>query len=150
MNNRSSSIEALTKALSKAHKDLNNFSVDKSGYNFKYLSLSAIYEKILPVLSQNGVALSSTNNVFVRDGSPWVKVATTVYCGNEFITNEMSFPLIEATKKTDTDIMMLGSTISYLVRYNVQTLLSISGSDKDAEAIHKESIEQDENKITLK
>jgi len=144
---RSQIVESLTKALSKAHKELNSFSVDKEGYNFKYLTLSAIYKKALPVLSQNGLSLSSKGSVFVRDETPWVKVITTLYCGNEFISNELSFPLIETVKKTDTEVMMLGTTISYLTRYNVQSLLSISGSDKDIEEIQKENIE---DKIELK
>jgi len=148
--NRSREIESLTKALSKVHKELNTFKVDKAGYNFKYLTLAGIYEKALPVLSQNGIAISSTNKVYVKDDQPWVKVATTIYCGNEFITNEMAFPLIEPTKKTDTDVMMLGSTISYLIRYNVQALLSISGTDKDVEDMQKENIEAERNKINLK
>jgi len=150
MRNRSQTVESLTKALSKAHKELKSFNVDKEGYNFKYLTLAAIYEKVLPVLSSNGLALSSKNNVYVKDEQPWVKVTTSLFCGNEFISNEISFPLIEPTKKTDTDIMMLGSTISYLTRYNVQTLLSISGSDKDVEVMQKESIEQSQNEIKLK
>ena len=50
--------------------------------------------------------------------------------------------MLEPTKKTDTDIMMYGSTISYLIRYNVQGLLSIAGSDKDVEQIVAEEQEQ--------
>lgn len=121
------------------HKDLKSFQVDKAGYNFKYLTLSKIYEVALPILSVNGLALSSTNQVFIRDSIPWVKVATTLYFGNEFISNETSFPIIEPTKKSDTDIMCFGSTVSYLTRYNVQGLLSIAGSDKDAEDISAEN-----------
>jgi hypothetical protein len=37
---------------------------------------------------------------------------------------------------------MYGSTISYLVRYNVQGLLSIAGSDKDVEQLQTENINQ--------
>lgn len=137
---RSESVENLTKALSKSHKELRSFKVDKEGYNFKYLTLAKIYEVALPVLSSNGLSLSNNTNVFVRDEQPWVKVTTTLFFGNEFISNELSFPLIEPTKKTDSDIMMLGSTISYLTRYNVQALLAIAGSDKDVEDLHKEKI----------
>ena len=138
----SESIENLTKALSKSHKELKSFTVDKEGYNFKYLTLSKIYEIALPVLSSNGLALTSSSSVFVRDALPWVKVITTLCFGNEFIKNELCFPLIEPTKKNDTDVMMLGSTISYLTRYNVQSLLSIAGSDKDAEQMQIENINQ--------
>ena len=148
--NRSDTVANLTKALSVAQGELNTYNVDKAGYNFKYLTLSAIYEKALPILSKNGLALSSTSNVYVKDEQCWVKVSTSLLWGDEFITNETSFPLIEVTKKTDTDIMMLGSTVSYLTRYNVQSLLSISGSDKDAEQMHKENIEENQEKITLK
>lgn len=137
---RSESVENLTKALSKAHKELKLFQVDRSGYNFKYLTLSKIYEIALPVLSSNGLAINSSPIVFTRGDIPWVKVETTLYFGNEFITNELSFPLIEVSKKTDTEVMMLGSTISYLTRYNVQSLLSIAGTDKDVEDIHQENI----------
>ena len=144
---RSDTVENLTKALSKAHKDLKLFQVDKSGYNFKYLTLSKIYETILPVLSQNGLSINSSPIVFTRGDVPWVKVETTLFCGNEFITNELSFPLIEVSKKTDTEIMMLGSTISYLTRYNVQSLLSIAGTDKDVEDLQKENITGEKNEL---
>jgi len=85
----SESIENLTKALSKSHKELKSFTVDKEGYNFKYLTLSKIYEVALPVLSSNGLALTSSSSVFVRDALPWVKVITTLCFGNEFIKNEL-------------------------------------------------------------
>lgn len=136
----SENVENLTKALSKSHKELKSFKVDKEGYNFKYLTLSKIYEIALPVLSANGLALTNSSSVYVRDSQPWIKVITTLCWGNEWIRNELTFPLIEPSKKTDTDIMMLGSTISYLTRYNVQSLLSISGTDKDVEQIQKEEI----------
>ena len=141
---RSDKIENLTKALSKVHKELNTISVDKAGYNFKYLTLAKIYEVALPILAANGLSLSSRNKVYVKSDMPWVNVTTTLYWGDEFISNDMSFPMIEATKKTDTDIMMLGSTVSYLTRYNVQTILSISGSDKDAEDMQREALESKE------
>lgn len=141
---RSTSVENLTKSLSKVHNELNHFKTDKAGYNFSYLSSSEIYRVALPILSKHGLALISTNNVFVRDEKPWVKVQTTLFFGDEFMANETSFPMLEPTKKTDTDIMMYGSTISYLTRYNIQGLLSIAGSDKDIEQIVAE--EQNENK----
>lgn len=139
---RSEKIDNLTDALSKVHSELNYFKVDKEGYNFSYLSLSEIYKVALPILSKHNLALSSTNSVFVRDAIPWVKVQTTLYFKDEFISNETSFPMLQPTKKTDTDIMMYGSTISYLVRYNVQGLLSIAGSDKDVEQLQTENINQ--------
>lgn len=138
---RSESIEKLTNALSKVHNELNHFKTDKEGYNFSYLSTSEIYRVALPILSKYELALSSTNSVFVRDAQPWVKVQTTLFLGDEFMANETSFPMLQPTKKTDTDIMCYGSTVSYLIRYNVQGLLSIAGSDKDAEQISAENIE---------
>jgi hypothetical protein len=139
---KSQSVAKLTVALSKVHNELNHFKTDKAGYNFSYLSTSEIYRVALPILSKNGLALSSTNCVFTRDDIPWVKVQTTLYFEDEFIANETSFPMLQPTKKTDTDIMMYGSTVSYLVRYNVQGLLSIAGSDKDAEQIVSEQLEE--------
>lgn len=138
---KSENIENLVNALSKVHNELNFFKTDKEGYNFSYLSISEIYRVALPILSKYELAISSTNNVFVRDNTPWVKVQTTLYFKDEFIANETSFPMLQPTKKTDTDIMMYGSTISYLIRYNVQGLLSIAGSDKDIEQITAENIE---------
>lgn len=137
---KSESVENLTKALSKSHKELKSFQTDKKGYNFTYLTLAKIYEIALPILSANGLALSNSSSIYVKDDRPWVKVATTLYFSDEWIMNELSFPLIEMSKKTDTEIMMLGSTISYLTRYNVQSLLSISGTDKDVEQMQDENI----------
>lgn len=131
-------ISKLSVALSKAQGEMNKFVADKDGYNFKYLTLSKIYEVVLPILSKNGLSISSSPSTFARDGMPFVKVDTYLYFEDEFLMNSLSFPLIDMMKKTDTQIMMLGSTISYITRYNVQALLSIAGTDKDVETINAE------------
>jgi len=50
--------------------------------------------------------------------------------------------MMEPTKKTDSELNMMGSTISYLRRYALQSLLGIAGADKDVEEIQSENLEQ--------
>lgn len=129
--------------LSKCQGEFGLFTTNREGYNYKYLDLAGILEKIYPLLAKHNIALIQGSELIVNDGEPYVVVTTRLQCEDEWIEDRIEFPMIEPTKKTDTDIMMLGSTISYLRRYAVQSMLGIAGTDRQAEDMQKEAIEAD-------
>ena len=127
-------------ALAKLQAEMGVFVVDKDGYNYKYLTLAKMLEVILPIAGKNGLSIAQFPSIEVIADQPWVKIVTRLGCEDEWIESEFSFPMIEPSKKTDTDIMSMGSTISYLRRFALQSILGIAGADKDPEQAQKESI----------
>ena len=134
-------------ALAKVQMEMGVFTVNKDGYNFSYLNLAGILEKVLPIMGKHGLAMMQFPSVEVVSEQPWVKVVTRLSCEDEWIETELSFPLIEPTKKTDTDMSMLGSSVSYLRRYAVQSILGIAGADKDVEDMQAETVRENPNKL---
>jgi len=125
-------------ALANVQMEMGVFTVNKDGYNFSYLNLAGILEKVMPIMGKHKLAMMQFPSVDVVDEQPWVKVVTRLSCEDEWIETELNFPLIDPTKKTDTDMSMLGSSISYLRRYAVQSILGIAGADKDVEDMQKD------------
>ena len=130
-------------ALSACQTEFGIFTTNKDGYNFKYLDLAGILEKIYPIMGKHKLAMFQGSSLEVKDEMPYIFVTTRLQCEDEWIETVLEFPMIEPTKKNDTDIMMLGSTISYLRRYAVQSMLGIAGTDRQAEDMQKEAIEAD-------
>ena len=137
-------------ALSKAQSEFGVFTTNREGYNYKYLDLAGILEKVYPVLGKHNLALIQGSALKVKDEMPYVVVTTRIQCEKEWIEDILEFPMIEPTKKTDTDIMMLGSTISYLRRYALQSMLGIAGTDKQVEDMQKEAIAENTDAPKLK
>jgi len=128
-------------ALSKTQAEMGVLRVNKEGYNFSYLNLAGILEHVLPIAGKHGLAIMQFPSVSVVDEQPWVKVVTRLSCEDEWIDSELSFPLIEPTKKTDSDMSMMGSNISYQRRYALQSVLGIAGADKEVEDMQKETLD---------
>ena len=137
-------------ALSKVQMEMGLFVVDKEGYNFKYLTLAKMLEVILPVSGKHNLSIMQFPSIEAVDGQPWVTIVTRLSCEDEWIENEFQFLLIEPTKKNDTEIMCAGSTVSYLRRFALQSILGIAGADKDAEDIQSRDISDSSSAPKLK
>lgn len=135
----------VSNALAKVQMEMGVFEIDKEGYNFSYLSFAKILEIILPISGKHNLSIIQLPGVEVKDKQPWVIVVTKLSCEDEWIENKFSFPLIERSKKTDTEIGMLGSTVSYLRRYAIQSIFGIAGADKDVEEIQSENQNENQN-----
>ncbi len=130
----------VSNALAKVQAEMGVFVVDKEGYNYKYLTLAKMLEVIFPIAGKHNLSIIQFPSVFVQDSEPWVKIVTRLGCEDEWLESEFVFPMIIPTKKTDTDIMSMGSTVSYLRRFALQAILGIAGADKDPEQAQKEDI----------
>ena len=128
----------VSNALSKAQAEFGKFHADKDAYSFSYLTLAGILEKALPILGRCKLSLAQSVNVEVKSDQPWVSVHTVLSCEDESFENELSFPMMEARKGMTEDLMLLGSTASYLRRYSVQLMLGITGGDKEVEEVVEE------------
>jgi len=139
--NQSRNTGKVSNALAKVQAEMGVLVVDKSGYNYKYLTLAKILEVVLPIAGKHNLSILQLPSVEVVGEEPWVKVVTRLSCEEEWIESYFSFPMILPTKKTDTEIMTMGSTVSYIRRFALQSILGIAGADQDPEEAQKEEIE---------
>jgi len=134
----------VSNALAKVQAEMGLFKQNKTAYSFNYLDLAGILEKVLPIMGKHNLSLIQGSEVEVITDQPWIKVTARLSCEEEYVENTMSFPMMEARKGMTEDLMLLGSSISYLRRYQVQLMLGIAGSDKQVEESSDEQY-QDEN-----
>ncbi len=125
-------------ALAQTQAEIGVLTVNKEGYNFSYLNLAGILKHVLPIAGKNGLAIMQFPSVEIVDEQPWVRLVTRLAVEDEWIESVLSFPLIEPTKKTDSDMSMMGSNISYQRRYALQSILGIAGADREVEDMQKE------------
>ncbi len=139
--NQSRNTGKVSMALAQTQMEMGAFIVDKAGYNFKYLTLAKILEVLLPIAGSHNLSISQFPSVEVVGEEPWVNIMTRISCDEEYFDSNFSFPMILPTKKTDTEIMTMGSTVSYLRRYAIQSIFGISGADADPEEMQRDEIE---------
>ncbi len=133
--NQSRNTGKISNALAKTQAEFGKFTQNKQAYSFSYLDLAGILEHALPIMGNNNLSLTQSTSVEVVNEEPWVKVFTRLGCEDEWYDYELSFPMMSPRKGMTEELMLLGSTSSYLRRYQVQSILGISGSDKSVEEV---------------
>jgi hypothetical protein len=116
----------LYQALLKVQSKLGALKKDETNPYFKskYVTLNAVREAILPVLTEAGIVLLQP--ITIRDGKHYV-VTTLVHAeSGESISGET-----EVISKSYTDAQQVGSGISYARRYGLMSLLCLSAEDDD-------------------
>ena len=138
-------------ALAKVQAEFGVFENTSKAYSFNYLDLAGILKIVLPIMGKHNLSLYQTMRVEVKDDTPWVYVTARLGCGAEWYETDLGFPMMNARKGMTEDLMLLGSTGSFLRRYQVQTILGISGSDvKEVEQIVDDEARPNPNEVKLK
>jgi len=134
----------LSKALAAAQAKFPKFENNSYGYSYSYLNLAGVLETVLPILGSEGISLVQKPSVRIEGDLPWCVVETVLMCEDEAITNVLDFPMMTARKGLTEEIMLFGSTVSYLRRYAVMSILGIAGADKTPEDMQAEAIKKTE------
>jgi hypothetical protein len=116
----------LYQALLKVQSKLGALKKDETNPYFKskYVTLNAVREAILPVLTEAGIVLLQP--IVIRDNKHFV-VTTLIHAeSGESISGET-----EVISKSYTDAQQVGSGISYARRYGLMSLLCLSAEDDD-------------------
>ncbi len=146
MFNQSRNTGKVSDALAKVQAEMPVFTVDKEGYQFRYLTLAKIFEILLPIAGKHNLSIAQFPSVEVIDDQPWVNIMTRISCEDEYFDSNFSFLMILPSKKNDTDIMSMASTVSYLKRFAIQSIFGISGADEmDPEQRQKEDMDENES-----
>lgn len=121
--------KAFVKSMSKFHKDAPALPKDTPGHHNNYADLASITSKINPVLAKHGL---SFNWVTEQADKITVHCDVTHEKGHSQRTS-LSGPPDEGGSKNA--IQAIGSTVSYLQRYTLQSALGLAtGGDDDGES----------------
>lgn len=127
MNETSTTIAELAKALCKAQGEMKNAPKDTVNPFFKshYADLASCWEALRPVLSKNGLSVTQYTNVS-QDGT--VLVTLLLHASGEWIRG--TYPI----HPKDNSPQALGSAITYAKRYALQAITGLASDDDDGNA----------------
>ena len=119
-------MKTIATALVKAQSQFKPLEKDAENPFFKsdYLTLSALLKNLIPILTQNDLAIIQPMRV---DGDKTILITRLIHSSGEMIESEMILP-------GHADPQKLGSLISYYKRYQLQALLGVSTQDEDDDA----------------
>jgi len=141
MNTRSNNIDELAKALALAQKALSNPKKDAKNpfYKSNYLTLPIVLEVARDILPEYGLSFSQPieiisdkpylTTIIMHQSGQWMKSIAPIVC------------------KDPNDPQKFGSSLTYLRRYSLQSMLGIVGNDEDDDANKGSNKQINDNEI---
>lgn len=132
----SESIKSIIPAFIKAQSQLKPISKDRENpfANSKYTTLDKILETILPILTENGLALTQKPITEQTETGMKVGIETTIFhSSGEFLKYEPFFMELEKGSKMNMS-QSAGSVFTYAKRYAVSAIFGIS-TDEDTDGV---------------
>ena len=117
---------SIYKSLLKVQSEVGALTKDATNpfFTSKYVTLNAVREAVIPLLSKNNLVLLQPT--VVVDGAQYV--ATTIVDSE---SGEKVESLTAIVAKNNTDAQQVGSGISYARRYGLMSLLCLAAEDDD-------------------
>ena len=122
----STTIGALSLALSQAQAEMTNVFKGKSGYQFKYADLASVLEILRETLPKYELAIIQTPS---NDGSNVAVTTLLSHSSGEWIKDTLSITVEVA--KGNSFAQSVGSCITYLRRYQATAIAGIAQTDDD-------------------
>lgn len=117
----------LIKALVECQKKFKNLGVNKSGYNYEYLTLDKLIDETRDILAQNGLVVVQTMRV--TEGGHNLLKTSLMHVGGGVIEGEYVLEPVAVGKGNAAQ--MMGASITYARRYTLAALLGIAQADTD-------------------
>lgn len=135
---KSDNIEKIAEALSGLQGELHDAYKSSSGYGYKYAELTTVYETIRPLLKKFGLSVTQP----VGGSNNMIELNTILmHSSGQYISSVIQFP-VDLTNKKMNSLQAAGSTITYLRRYCLCSIVGIATTDDDGvaggEALAKE------------
>lgn len=115
--------------------------------NYNYRSCEDILEAVKPLLAENGLVLTISDDMVMLGNRFYVKATATISDGESSITNS-AFAREEETKKGMDSSQITGSASSYARKYALNGLLCIDDT-KDADATNTHGKEEKQQNVVL-
>jgi len=127
---QSETIGKLAEALAKAQAVMEGAAKTSANpfFKSKYADLASVWDACRKPLSDNGLSVTQTCDVLENIPDMVVIVTTLMHSSGEWISGKL------AAKPTKADPQGVGSTITYLRRYSLQSIVGIAPDDDDGNA----------------
>lgn len=124
MNNQSEHINELATALSKCQGEITPALKDAKNpfFKSKYADLNSVWSVCREPLSKHGLAVIQTID---KDEGGLILITTLVHSSGQWIRSRSPIPLLKS------DPQAMGSSITYMRRYNLSAIVGISTDDDD-------------------
>lgn len=118
---------ALAAALAKAQAEMHHASKDAKNPHFRstYATLAAVIDAVRPALAKHGIAVVQAPSA---EGKAVSLHTTLLHASGECVTTAITAEARDATPQS------IGSAITYLRRYALQSIAGIASEDDDGEA----------------
>ena len=128
--NKSENINELAMALSNLQGELLDVHKGSQGYGYNYADLSSVLHLIRPLLKKHGLSIAQP--VGGDDGK--ITVTTILmHLSGQNISSTVSVSVDLSNKKMNS-LQAAGSTITYLRRYCISSILGLSSTDDDGKS----------------
>lgn len=125
---RSETISKLAEALAKAQGEMHNAAKDKDNPFFKstYADLASVWDACREALSKNGLCV--VQPLHIEDSGRMILTTTLLHASGEWISSVL--PILTAKN----DPQSVGSSITYMRRFALSSLVGIAPAEKPSEA----------------
>jgi hypothetical protein len=121
-------INEIAEALSKAQAELTSAAKDNSGYGYNYSDLASVINSSRPALTKNGLAVVQLVGATTEDSVSVTTILT--HKSGQFFKSTATLPVIEM--KGCNAAQSAGASLSYLKRYQYQSIIGQPSEDNDA------------------
>jgi len=138
---KSDNINELALALSNFQGEVHDVYKGSKGYGYDYADLSAVFEVIRPLLKKHGLSVTQP----VSGNNNMIDLNTIVmHSSGQYLSSMVSIP-VDMTNKKMNSLQAAGSTITYMRRYCLCSVLGLATTDDDGKAGGED---MDNNKLT--
>ena len=134
------------KKIAKIQEELGTMKKSKKGYNYMYFDINQLLEQIKPLLKKHNLTLIQPLTILGDRAT-----ITTVITDNEDMleTVDESIKMGKMVQFTTPlpnvqDPQKMGSAITYMRRYALQSLFALEAEDDDAESASKGRVKKEE------
>ena len=134
------------KKIAKIQDELGKMKKSKKGYNYMYFDINQLLEQIKPLLKKHNLTLTQPLTILGERAT-----ITTVLTDNDEMEDsvdqsvKMGKMVQFTTPLPDVqDPQKMGSAITYMRRYALQSLFALEAEDDDAESASKGRIKKEE------
>ena len=128
--NKSEQIQELALALSNLQGELEDAHKSKQGYGYNYADLSSVLGLLRPLLRKHGLSIAQP----VSGDAGSVSITTMLlHSSGQHISSTVTINIDVSNKKMNS-LQAAGSTITYLRRYSLMSLIGLAATDDDGKA----------------
>lgn len=124
---KSEQINELALALSNFQGEVHDVYKNSKGYGYDYADLSAVFEVARPLLKKHGLSVTQP----VGGSNNMIELNTILmHSSGQYISSIIGVP-VDLTNKKMNSLQAAGSTITYLRRYCICSILGLATTDDD-------------------